>query len=131
MQNRPYGPSRTSPDEDMYEDMDEDEDTGGPRIGRIRVTPTRVILLIAIFGSVARDAEVDEAVEDRVRDLLVRDVEPEALPVHGERVFKFVFAKETRVYKDVGQAIANRFVDQNCGDGGVHAAATPGHPDCR
>ena len=52
MQNRPYGPSRTSPDEDMYEDMDEDEDTGGPRIGRIRVTPTRVILLIAIFGSV-------------------------------------------------------------------------------
>ena len=36
----------------MYEDTYEDEDSGGPRIGGIRVTPTRVILLIAIFGSV-------------------------------------------------------------------------------
>ena len=52
MSNRPYGPSRTAPDDDLYQDEYDDEDTGGPRIGRIRVTPTRVILLVAIFGSV-------------------------------------------------------------------------------
>src|SRR5438128_9159926 len=74
----------------------------------------------ALFFRVGNTLELSEKT---IRGVYADHVEPEALPVHGERVFKFVFAKETRVYKDVGQAIANRFVDQNCGDGGVHAAA--------
>ena len=44
----------------------------------------------------------------------------------GEKFFhrrRFVGAEESVVYKDAGEAVANGFVEQDGGDGGIHAAA--------
>src|SRR5262249_20198941 len=50
-------------------------------------------------------------------------MQAEAVSVHGQGVFKLIFAKQACVDEDVCQAIADRFVDQDCCDGGVYATA--------
>ncbi len=61
--------------------------------------------------------------EEAVGGIDADDMKAEAFAIHGERVFKFVFAKQARVDEDVGQSIADGFVHEDGGNCGIHPAA--------
>src|SRR5947207_2461324 len=75
---------------------------------------------LALFFRISDALELGE---EAISGVDANDVKAEAVAIHGERVFKLVLAEKAGVHEDVRQAIAHCFVDKDCRDSRIDAAA--------